>query len=123
MATEITEYIKSLATDEQTALSALRQHILKLVPNFEERLSRGVPFFYYRGKRAVGFRSSKNHLSFFIMEGNVMNYLRNEMADFDNSSTVIRFTTDKPLPENLIKKLVLARTKEIDQTLSKKLRK
>lgn len=123
MANKVSEYIENISTDEKNALSALRQQILRIVPNLDERLSRGVPFFYYRGKRAVGFRSSKNHLSFFIMEGNVMNELRNEIADFDNSSTVIRFTPDKPLPENLIKKLVLARIKEIDQTLSKKLQK
>ena len=49
-----------------------------------------------------------------------MNDLRNEMAGFDNSTTVIRFKTDKPLPENLIKKLVLARIAEIEQTLVEK---
>ena len=98
MTNVVTEYIETLASDEQSALTTLRQQILELVPSLEERLSRGVPFFYYRGKRAVGFRSSKNHLSFFIMEGNVMNDLRNQMADYDNSSTVIRFTTNKPLP-------------------------
>lgn len=36
---------------------------LQIAPTMEERLSRGVPFFYYKGKRAVGFRSSKTHLS------------------------------------------------------------
>ncbi len=51
------------------------------------------------------------------MEGNVMNELRKEMTGFDNSSTVIRFTADNPLPEALIKKLVLARKKEIDRKL------
>ncbi len=123
MEQEITKYIETLASTEQTALNALRQQILQLVPSLEERLSRGVPFFYYRGKRAVGFRSSKNHLSFFIMEGNVMNELRNEMIDFNNSSTVVRFTADNPLPEKLIENLVLARIEEIDIQLAKKSRK
>lgn len=118
MASEVTEYIETLPADEQRALNALRQQILNLVPSLEERLSRGVPFFFYRGKRAVGFRSSKNHLSFFIMEGKVMDDLRHEMLDFDNSSTVVKFTADKLLPEKLIEKLVLARIREIDQKLS-----
>jgi uncharacterized protein YdhG (YjbR/CyaY superfamily) len=118
MEQETTHYIKKLAFNEQRALSALRQQILQLVPSLEERLSRGVPFFYYRGKRAVGFRSSQNHLSFFIMEGNVMNELRDEMVGFDSSSTVVRFTADNPIPDSLIRKLVLARINEIDQSLS-----
>jgi uncharacterized protein YdhG (YjbR/CyaY superfamily) len=116
----VTTYIQALTQNEQKALSALRQQILQHIPEAEERLSRGVPFFYYRGKRAVGFRSSQHHLSFFIMEGNVMNALREEMTDFDNSSTVIRFTANKPLPEKLIATLVLARRDEIDRNLAKK---
>lgn len=116
---EVISYFKSLSPKDSTALGALRELIHRLVPNAEERLSRGVPFFYYRGKRAVGFRSSKYHLSFFIMEGKVMDNLRNEMAGLDNSSTVIRFTADKPIPEKLIEKLVLARVQEIDQALSR----
>lgn len=114
---EVLAYLNNLIPKEKAVLSALRSQILSLVTNAEERLSRGVPFFYYRTKRAVGFRSSKNYLSFFIMEGNVMNDLRAEMADFENSSTVIRFTADKPIPEKLVEKLVLARIEEIEQTL------
>lgn len=115
MENDVTKYIATVAGDEQKALRFLRQQILQLLPGAEERLSRGVPFFYYRGKRAVGFRASKNHLSFFIMEGNVLNEMRKELTDFNNASTVVRFTADKPLPESLIEKLVLARMKEIDQ--------
>jgi len=88
------------------------------MPDSEERLSRGVPFFYYQNKRAVGFRSSKNHLSFFIMEGNVMNELRKDMSAFESSSTVIRFTAEKPIPDWLLEKLVLARMAEIERKLS-----
>lgn len=116
---EVLAYLKSLSPKDSAILGALRELIQNLVPSAEERLSRGVPFFYYCGKRAVGFRSSKNHLSFFIMEGNVMDNLRNDLADFETSSTVIRFTADKPVPEKLIAKLVLARIQEIEQTLAK----
>jgi len=64
---DVTNYINRLTLEEQRVLGAIRDQILKLAPNMQERLSRGVPFFFYQGKRAVGFRSSKNHLSFFIM--------------------------------------------------------
>ncbi|MBB1282786.1 DUF1801 domain-containing protein [Flavisolibacter sp. BT320] len=120
MENDVTKYIATVGAGEQKALRSLRQQILQLLPGAEERLSRGVPFFYYCGKRAVGFRASKHHLSFFIMEGNVLNELRKEMADFNNASTVVRFTADKPLPESLIEKLVWARMKEIDRKLGSK---
>lgn len=110
----VLDYLEKLPAHEKEALATVRNQILELVPEMEERLSRGVPFFYYKGKRAVGFRSSKTHLSFFIMEGNVMNDLEKEIAHLDCSNTVIRFNAEHPIPSNIIEKLVLARAKEID---------
>ncbi|TGL72112.1 DUF1801 domain-containing protein [Leptospira jelokensis] len=72
---EVERYLNQLPEKEKKVLSKLREQILAISPNMEERLSRGVPFFYHLGKRCVGFRFSKNHLSFFIMEGKVLKNL------------------------------------------------
>ncbi|MCF1715257.1 DUF1801 domain-containing protein [Flavihumibacter sp. RY-1] len=111
---DVADYFLKLPEPERKALEAISQQIQKLVPSAQLQLSRGVPFFYYKGKRAVGFRSSKTHLSFFIMEGTVLNRFREELIAYDNSTTVIRFKPDKPLHPTIIKKLVLARIEEID---------
>lgn len=117
---DVLSYLDNLPIEEKEALQNLRNQILNISPLFEERLSRGVPFFYYKGKRAIGFRSSKKHLSFFIMEGNVLNTLRNEFSAFKNGPTVIQFTPENPLPKDLISKLVRARISEIEKSISKK---
>jgi uncharacterized protein YdhG (YjbR/CyaY superfamily) len=116
---DILSYLNSLPLSDRQALSALRQQILSIAPGLEERLSRGVPFFYHRGKRAVGYRSSKQHLSFFIMEGKVLDRFRKEFAMFDNSSTVIRFMAENPIPKEIIENLVRARMEEIEESLLK----
>lgn len=116
----VLNYLDSLAKEEKEILSTLRNHIVHLVPEMEERLSRGVPFFYYKGKRAVGFRSSKNHLSFFIMEGNVLKEYQKEIEHLDVSSTVIRFSIQYPIPKLTVQKLVLARIQEIDKSINSK---
>lgn len=110
----VLNYLENLSKEEKEVLGALRNEILQLVPEMEERLSRGVPFFYYKGKRAVGFRSSKTHLSFFIMEGNVMKAMQQEIAHLDVSSTVIRFSVEHTLPLGIVEKLVWARIREIE---------
>lgn len=115
----VLDYLESLPKNDREVLKRLRNQILQLVPVMEERLSRGVPFFYFKGKRAVGFRSTKKHLSFFIMEGNVLKELQKEIAHLDYSSTVIRFNVDNPIPENIIEKLVNARIQEIEKSLIK----
>lgn len=109
----VLDYLEKLPSNEKEVLAILRNQILKLIPEMDERLSRGVPFFYYKGKRAVGFRSSKTHLSFFIMDGNVLKELQKKIAHLDVSSTVIRFTPDNPLSKEIIEMLVRARIKEI----------
>jgi uncharacterized protein YdhG (YjbR/CyaY superfamily) len=114
----VASYLQALPRQEKLELERIRRLILALIPEAEERLSRGVPFFYYRGKRAVGFHSTQTHLSFYIMEGQVLKNLRSQLRGFDSSSTVIKFTLENPLPDALIKKLVLARIKEIDEAAS-----
>jgi uncharacterized protein YdhG (YjbR/CyaY superfamily) len=49
------------------------------------------------------------------MEGKELDEFRGELGDFDHSSTVVRFTAEKPVPEPLIKKLALARIEEIER--------
>ena len=117
---EVTHYLDQLPDEERKALEKIRRQILRIMPQAEERLSRGVPFFYYKGKRAVGFRSSKTHLSFFIMEGEVLNQYRSAFSQYKNSSTVIEFSPVKPLEEEIVDLLVRARMEEIDQQASNK---
>ncbi len=117
---EVITYLENLPANDRRVSTTLRQQILNTTPGLEERLSRGVPFFYYRGKRAVGFRSSKTHLSLFIMEGNVLKDMHRAITDYDHGPTVVKFSAKTPLPESLINKLVKARVSEIDQSISKK---
>jgi uncharacterized protein YdhG (YjbR/CyaY superfamily) len=119
MSNVVSQYLSKLSKDEREALETVRKQILSLMPEAEERLSRDVPFFYYKGKRAVGFRSTKTHLSFFIMEGKVLDSHRSELSDYDNSSTIIKFSPDKPLNKNIIEKLVRARMEEIEESAQK----
>jgi uncharacterized protein YdhG (YjbR/CyaY superfamily) len=118
MSIEVFEYLNNLKPEEQNALEKIRGQVRFLLPDAEERLSRGVPFFYYQGKRVVGFRSTKTHLSFFIKDGHSMKNLKRDLGNYNHSKTVIRFTPQNALPEDLIKKLVIVRIKEIEkQTL------
>lgn len=109
------EYLSVLPVREREALVALRATIRSVEPDMEERMSGGAPFFWYRGRRAVGFGAAKLHLSFFIMHGAVLKTHRKHLAAHDTSSTAVRFTHNKPLPAALIRKLVRARIAEIER--------
>lgn len=117
---DINFYFQRLTLTEASALSRLREHLSDIIPAYTEKLSRGVPFFYYRGKRAVGYRASKGHLSFFIMEGDVLRRFASALQDFEHGPTVIRFQPEQHIPVALLELLVQARLAEIDAQLAQK---
>lgn len=108
------EYLAALTPAQSLALEGVRDAIRSVEPTLQERMSSGAPFFWHRGRRAIGFGAAKTHLSVYIMHGAVLKTHRHELAAFDTSSTVIRFTPEQPLPAALIRKLVRARLAEID---------
>lgn len=112
------DYLAALPPAQREALTVLRDTIRGVAPAMEERLSSGAPFFWHRGRRAVGFGAAKEHLSFYIMHGNVLARHRKELEPYDVSRTVVRFTPNRPLPSELIRTLVRARIEEIEGTAS-----
>ena len=109
------EYLSALPAAHRKALEAVRATIKSVAPDMEERMSSGAPFFWYGGRRAVGFGAASRHLSFFIMHGGVLEAHRKDLAAYDTSRTVIRFTPHQPLPPALIRKLVRGRIAEIER--------
>jgi uncharacterized protein YdhG (YjbR/CyaY superfamily) len=111
------DYFAALAPAQRSALESLRATIRTVTSDLVERRSSGAPFFWYRGRRALGLGAARGHLSVYLMHGRVLEQLRDELAGFEVSSTVIRFASDRPLPAALIRRLVKARLAEIDEAL------
>jgi uncharacterized protein YdhG (YjbR/CyaY superfamily) len=117
---DIASYLKSIPAEQAAALTIFRERLAALLPAHTEKLSRGVPFFYYRGKRALGYRASKGHLSFFIMEGTVLQSFAAELKNWEHGPTVVRFQPKQPIPLDLLARLVAARLAEIDAQMARK---
>lgn len=61
----VLRYLENLPKNEKEALEELRMQILQVVPEMEERLSRSVPFFYYKRKKSCGLQVVKSASIFF----------------------------------------------------------
>jgi uncharacterized protein YdhG (YjbR/CyaY superfamily) len=110
------EFIKGLPKDQQEALRQLRANILYIAPNSEEGVSSGVPAFKYKGKYLASMNAAKNHLSLFMMRGNALKDLQSELQGFDATNVAIKFSSEKPLPTELVEKVIAARIQEIEQS-------
>jgi len=110
----IDAYLAALPADQRAALRALRETIAAAAPEAEEALSYGVPAFRYRGRPLVSYVAAKAHCSFYPMSPKVVDDHRAELTDFDLAKGTIRFTPDRPLPADMVQRIVRARMAETD---------
>jgi len=111
-AEEIDAYLDSLEEPKRTTLSQLRQAILRVLPDAEQGISYGVPAFKVRGKTVAGFAAFKNHLSYLPHSGSVFPELPEELVGYSMSSGALRFEIDKPLPQELVERLIAVRLRQ-----------
>jgi uncharacterized protein YdhG (YjbR/CyaY superfamily) len=110
------DYLSQVSDEARTALEWLRKTIKAAAPDTTETISYQMPTFKYRGRALVGFAAFKDHCSLFPYSKKVMEVLEEDLRPYDISGkgATIRFTTDRPLPAALVKKVVKARIEEIE---------
>ena len=109
--TSIDGYLSGLPDDVYLALENIREIIRSLVPDAEEVISYMIPAFKHKGM-LVGFGAAKKHCSFFVMSSTLLKDYEEELKGFDTSTGTIRFTPEKPIPNDLITRIVMARVAE-----------
>jgi uncharacterized protein YdhG (YjbR/CyaY superfamily) len=112
---EIDDYLARLDEPKRNTLSQVRQTIVGIIPDAEQCISYSTPAFRLHGKVVAGFAAFKNHLSYLPHSGSVFTELRDDLADYHTSSGALHFPIDKPLPADLVEKLIAVRIKQVLQ--------
>ncbi len=107
----VDEYIASFPKNVQSILQELRQVIRDLAPNAEETISYGIPTFDLNGRHLVHFAAFKNHVSFFPTSSGIAAF-KKELSVYKTSRGTVQFPLDKPIPFDLVKRIVKFRVKE-----------
>jgi uncharacterized protein YdhG (YjbR/CyaY superfamily) len=107
----IDEYLADLPDDQRAALERLRAEIRRAAPDAVETISYGRPAFRLDGRYFVGFGATKKDCSFYIgkapLERNAA-----ELSGYRLWKGTINFPPDRPLPAELVRKLVKQRVAE-----------
>jgi uncharacterized protein YdhG (YjbR/CyaY superfamily) len=103
----IDEYISGFPRNIQAILEELRRVIKDTAPEAKESISYGMPAFKLNGP-LVYFAAFKNHIGFFPTPSGVSEFAK-ELAPYETSKGTIRFPLDKPIPFDLVKKIVTFR--------------
>ena len=109
---EIDQYLGTLGEPKRATLAQLRDTIVEIVPDAEQCMSYGMPAFRLQGKTVAGFAAFKSHLSYLPHSGSVIPRLAKETEGYTKTKGSLHFPIDRPLPKQLVKKLLDARMAE-----------
>jgi uncharacterized protein YdhG (YjbR/CyaY superfamily) len=107
-------YLANLPEDKRVALQRLRTLVRELVPKSDEQISYGIPAFKYKGKPLLYYAAFKDHLSLFPTS-EPAEHFKDKLTGYKVSKGTIRYTLANPLPESLVKELILYRKSIIDR--------
>ena len=108
----VDEYIAQLPVTAGNTLEKLRAVITQTAPEAEETISYRMPAFRLRGKILVYFAAFRNHIGFYPTASGVAAFSK-DLASYKTSKGAIQFPLDKPIPYELIEKIVRYRMDEV----------
>ncbi len=106
----IGEYIAGQSLDIQPVLETLYQAIKKAAPEATEKISWVMATFVYHGN-LVHFSAGKRHVRFHPAPSAIIAF-QEELKEYHYSKGTVQFPYDKPLPLELIERMVRFRTAE-----------
>jgi uncharacterized protein YdhG (YjbR/CyaY superfamily) len=106
----IDEYISQFPAELQEKLQTLRKVIKDAAPESQEKISWGMPTFVLHGN-LVHFAAFKKHIGFYPTSTGVEHF-KDELTDYKFSKGAIQFDLTKPIPYELIDRIVRFRVKE-----------
>ena len=113
--TTIDEYVASFSDDVQLLLQKIRHTIHEAAPEATEAIKYGIPTFILNGN-LVHFGGYKSHIGFYPAPMGIEAF-KEETAQYEAGKGTLRFPFDKPLPLDLVTRIVRFR---VEKNLEKK---
>jgi len=107
----VEEYIATFPDIVQECLKQIRGVILENAPDAEEGISYKMPAYKMNGKPLVYFAGFRNHIGFYATPTGHAEFLK-ELSVYKQGRGSVQFPLDKPLPLDLIKRIVKFRVEE-----------
>lgn len=107
----VDSYIQDHPEAIQKKLKELRKIIQLAAPGAEERIGYGMPGYYLNGS-LVYFAAWKNHIGFYGASSTLTKQFEKELKDYKISKGTIQIPYEKPIPKDLLTKLIKFRVKE-----------
>ena len=108
--TTIDEYIAGFPEDTQAVLEEIRALIRKAAPEATETISYSMPTYDLKG-HLVHFAGYARHIGFYPTPSAIVEF-EDELAPYKHAKGSVQFPLGKPLPRDLITRMVKFRVQE-----------
>lgn len=113
MNSELKNYYHSRPKEALPKLKELEGIIGGILKKYEIILDYGVPTFVFEGKKIVAVGSYKKFVSLYPLGRELINKYKSEMKQYTTRASTVQFPLDRPLPKDLINKIVKDRLKMV----------
>jgi uncharacterized protein YdhG (YjbR/CyaY superfamily) len=114
----VDEYFSTLTANKKDLLQEVRKTIKDAAPQAKELISYNMPAFKLNGI-LVYYAAQKDHVGFYPTSSPI-EVFKNELAPYKWSKGAIQFPIDKPMPFDLISKIVKFRVRADMEKTGKK---
>jgi uncharacterized protein YdhG (YjbR/CyaY superfamily) len=111
-ASTIDEYIAGFPAGTQRVLEELRALVRSAAPEATETISYAIPTFDLDGRHLVHFAGYARHVGLYPTPSGIAAF-RDELAPYTGSKGSVRFLLDRPLPADLVRRIVEFRVQEV----------
>ncbi len=108
--TSVDEYIAACPPEARERLATLRKVIRETVPEATEKISYGMPTFVLNGN-LIHYAAHTHHIGIYPMPSGVEQF-KDELSAYQTAKGSVQFPLDKPVPYDLIGKIVKFRVAE-----------
>lgn len=109
----VDEYLSSLPVTVKALMEKLRKTIITAAPDAEEVISYQMPAYKYQGV-LLYFAAYKNHIGFYPCPSAIETF-KKELSVYKGAKGSVQFPLDKPVPFELITRIVKFRVQENDE--------
>ena len=115
-------YIAGFPADIQVILGKIRSTIRDAAPDAAETINYAVPTFILKGN-LVHFAAFESHIGFYPTPSGIEKFM-DEISKYKWAKGSVQFPLDKPIPYDLIRRIVLFRVQEnLEKARDKKTKK
>jgi uncharacterized protein YdhG (YjbR/CyaY superfamily) len=103
--TTVDEYFATFPPEVQTILQQMRQMIRDIAPDAEESISYQIATFKHKGRAIIYVAGYKKHIGLYPAPLDAPEF-RAELAPYASGKATARFLLNKPMPFDLIRRIV-----------------